>query len=116
MNKFNLNDYRVQPQAKISKRVIFQDGNVLAFILNFAPGAVLPNHTHFTSTLLMKVLQGSANATIEGTIVPVTEGDLLQIEGSENMSVENTGTGKLELYITLSPTPTAVNYAKDVDI
>ena len=116
MKKFNLSDYKVQPQGKLSKRVIFQDNNVLAFILNFAPGAVLPNHTHFTSTLLMKVMQGTANVTIEGQIVPVTEGDLLQIEGSENMSVENTGNGKLELYITLSPTPTAVDYAKDVDM
>lgn len=116
MKKFSLSDYRLKPEKKISKRVIFQDPNVLTFILNIAQGAVLPNHTHFTSTLLMKVLQGTANVTIDDQVVPLAENELLQIEGSENMSVENTGNDTLQLYITLSPTPTAVNYAKDVDI
>ncbi len=116
MKKFSLSDYRNEPKERISKRVIFKDTNVLAFILNISKNAVLPNHTHFTSTLLMKVLQGTANVTINDKIVPLTEGELLQVEGSENMSVENVGEVTLQLFITLSPTPTAVDYAKDVDM
>lgn len=42
--------------------------------------------------------------------------DLVQLDGPENMSVENNGDETLTLYVTISPAPPSEKYAIDVDM
>jgi quercetin dioxygenase-like cupin family protein len=116
MKNFRLSDYMIDPENKIAKRMIFKDKNVAAFMLNIAKGATLPNHTHFDCAVLIQVIRGSANATINGQTVSVSAGDLFQAEGQEKVSVENNGSETLSLYVTLSPNPPSEQYTEDLDI
>mgnify|MGYP006303511641 FL=1 len=61
MHKFSLSNYMVKPKNKIAKRIIYNDKNTLAFILNIASGQSLPNHIHFDCTVILQVIKGEAN-------------------------------------------------------
>ncbi|MFN2362679.1 MAG: cupin domain-containing protein [Halarsenatibacteraceae bacterium] len=116
MNKFRLDDYIVEPGNKVAKRVIFNDGQTLAFTLNIAKGEQLPPHTHFESTVLLQVLKGEAEVLIDQKSVKAAKGDLIQIDGQEEMIVNNTGQQILELYVTISPTPPSEKYTVDANL
>ena len=116
MNKFKLDDYKVEPDNKIAKRVIFNNGQSLAFILNIAEGEELPPHTHYESTVLLQVLNGEADVIIDGETVNVDVDDLVQIDGQEEMRVNNIGQETLELYVTISPNPPDEKYTVDANL
>ena len=116
MNKFSLDKYKVEPENKVAKRVIFNNGQTLAFILNIAESEQLPPHTHFESTVMLQVLKGEAEVIIDGKSVQAAEGDLIQIDGQEEMVVNNTGQEILELYVTISPTPPDEKYTVDANL
>jgi len=115
MKHFKLNDYILNPDKKIAKRMIYKDHQVIAFILNIATGAALPNHTHFDCTVLVQVIQGKATVNADDKSVTVETNDLIQLDGPENMSIQNTGDDTLILYVTISPAPPSEKYALDVD-
>lgn len=116
MQKFLLQDYRLEPKGKIAKRMIYKDANVIAFILNIAKGQSLPEHTHFDCTVLLSVLTGKANVHADGKTSAVAAQDLIQLDGPEKMSVDNTGEETLALYVTISPAPPSDQYSRDADI
>lgn len=116
MKSFKLSSYMVNPQGKIAKRMIYKDNKIAGFMLNIAKGASLPNHTHFDSTVLIQVIKGSAEAKVNGQPLPITTDDLLQVEGHEKVSIDNTGNETLSLYVTLSPNPPLEQYTVDLDI
>lgn len=115
MEKYSIEDFILEPEKKVAKRVIYSDENTLAFILNISPGNSLPEHTHFESTLLVEVLKGSGNINVDGEPIKVKEHDLMKLDGQEVMSVDNTGDKTLVLYVTISPLPPEDRYAKDAD-
>ena len=116
MKKYTLNDYMIEPEGKIAKRIIYNDENTVAFILNIAEGESLPNHTHFDCTVLLQVIKGKADVNVDDKTVSIKEKDLIEIDGSEKMSVDNTGDKTLILYVTISPLPPSEKYTVDADI
>lgn len=115
MNKFVFDDYFVEPQGKIAKRMIFKSENIIAFVLNIAKGEILPGHTHLQSTLLLQVMKGSAQVVTDGKETPLQEGELIQVDGQESMQVINAGEDTLRLYVTISPIGSEA-FATDADI
>ncbi|ACB84556.1 cupin domain-containing protein [Natranaerobius thermophilus] len=116
MKKFELNDYIQEPKGKVAKRVIFKDDNVITFILNIAKRQSLPRHTHFGSTVLIKVIQGSANLNYDDKSIGISQDNLVQLDGPEEMSVDNLGEKTLVLYVTISPAPSDDKFTTDVDL
>ncbi|MFW6006882.1 MAG: cupin domain-containing protein [Bacillota bacterium] len=116
MQKFNLKNYVMKPEDKIAKRVIYHDDNTLAFILNIASGESLPEHTHFDCTVLLQVMKGKCMVNVDEKKVSLSRDDLIQIDGPEKMSVDNTGKETLVLYVTISPLPPEEKYRVDADI
>lgn len=116
MKQFQINQYKAEPAGKLAKRMIYKDKNVIAFLLNIAQGESLPRHTHFDCTVLISLLSGKANVNVDGETVTMEEGDLVQLDGPENMSVDNTGQQTAVLYVTISPAPPSDRYAVDVDL
>lgn len=116
MNHFKLRDYMVEPEGKISKRMIYKDGNVAAFVLSIGKGSTLPPHTHFDCSVIIQVLKGSGKALVDGKPVLIEKDDLLEVEGKEKVAVENTGDETICLYVTLSPNPPSEQYTEDLDI
>ena len=115
MAKFVFDDYFVEPERKIAKRLIFKSDNIIAFVLNIAKGEILPAHTHLQSTLLLQVMRGSAKVVTDGKENPLEEGELMQVDGQESMQVVNVGEDTLRLYVTISPMGSEL-FASDADI
>ena len=115
MKKFNFDDYFVEPQGKIAKRMIFKSENIIAFILNIAKGEALPGHTHLQSTLLLQVMKGNAQVVTDGKETLLQEGELIQVDGQESLQVVNVGEDVLRLYVTISPMGLEA-FATDADI
>lgn len=103
MNKFIFNDYFLEPQGKIAKRMLFKSDNVIAFVLNIAKGEILPGHTHLESTLFLQVMEGNAKVVTDGNETSLQVGELMQVDGQESLQVINTGEEVLRLYVTISP-------------
>ncbi len=116
MKQFKLKDYILKPQKNIAKRMIYKDNQVIAFILNIASGSSLPNHTHFDCTVLIEVIQGKAKVNANEKTISAEKGDLIQLDGPENMSINNSGEDSLILYVTISPAPPSEQYALDADL
>ncbi|MFW6287728.1 MAG: cupin domain-containing protein [bacterium] len=116
MQKYTLDKYMVEPEGKIAKRIIYNDENTVAFILNIAAGESLPTHTHFDCTVLLQVVKGKAEVLVDGKPVDASQNDLIQLDGPEEMSVNNTGEETLVLYVTISPLPPSEKYTVDADI
>lgn len=103
MNKFVFNDYYVEPEGKIAKRMLFKSNNVIAFVLNIANGEILPGHTHLESTLFLQVMEGKAKVITDGKETLLQAGELMQVDGRESVQVINIGEKVLRLYVTISP-------------
>lgn len=116
MKAYQMKDFIVEPKTNISKRMIYKDKNVIAFILNIAKGATLPNHTHYESTVLVQILQGQGNVIADGNPISSQTGDIIEINGEENMAIENIGNDNLVVYVTISPNPPSDKYSNDADI
>lgn len=116
MKQFKLSEYILKPKEKIAKRMVYKDDQVIAFILNIASGATLPNHTHFDCTVLVQVIQGTALVNANEKTISAEKDDLIQLDGPENMSIQNSGEDDLVLYVTISPLPPSEQYAIDADL
>lgn len=103
MNKFVFDDYFIEPEKKIAKRMIFKSDNVIAFVLNIAPGEILPGHTHLQSTLFLQVIKGNALVVTDAKETPLEVGQLIQVDGQESLQVTNVGKDVLRLFVTISP-------------
>ena len=116
LQKFQLEYYIIKPEVKISKRMVYKDDKVIAFVLNIASSESLPRHTHFQSTVLIKVIQGEGQLLVNSEKVPIQSNELIQLDGPESMSIDNTGDDHLVLYVTISPAPPEEKFAVDVDL
>ncbi len=103
MNLQHLDDCRDTSTAGFTKRMIHQSANGLVFTLNFQPGQTLPAHTHDQSEIVVTVLASEGQATVDGRVQPLRTGTVVQCNGNESFSVQNTGTSALSLLVFLAP-------------
>ncbi|WP_238881244.1 cupin domain-containing protein [Clostridium sp. YIM B02551] len=96
-----------------TKRVIFKEDKILNFVLNFRPGQGVPPHNHEQSDLLVHVLNGDGELTVDGVTNNITQGDVIHCTGKEVFSISNTGKEDMSLFIILAPNPHAL-YSKEV--
>ncbi|RKQ34732.1 cupin domain-containing protein [Oceanobacillus halophilus] len=113
MKKQNFNDYVEFSNERFTKRVIFKENKTTIFVLNFASGQTLPAHKHPGSNVQLMVMQGEGKFTIDGEDIPVIKGDVLFVEGDEELAFTNNSTSNTSLYVMLNKIPNE-NYAKDI--
>lgn len=97
----------------LTKRILFNEDRILNFVLNFKPGQGVPPHNHEESDLLIHVLSGEGEMTIDGSVQKVVQGDVIHCYGKEVFSITNTGTGDMSCFVVLAPNPPAM-YSKEV--
>ncbi len=113
MEKKPLASVREFKEDKLTKRVLFQKGESVAFVLNFAPGQTLPPHKHPGSAVFLLVVEGAGTMTVDGVQSEVALNDAICVDGEEQFAFENTGTEPASLYVVLSKIPDA-RYAQNV--
>jgi len=99
----HLDDCRDTSTAGFTKRMVHQSAHGLVFMLNFQPGQALPAHTHEDSEIVVTVLSGEGQATVDGRAEPLRTGTVIQCNGNESFSVQNNGSSVLSLLVFLAP-------------
>ena len=113
MEKKSLQEVREFGADKLTKRILFQKGESVAFVLGFAPGQSLPPHKHPGSAVFLLVVEGAGAITVDGVRTEVAKDDAICVDGEEQFAFENTGKEPARLYVVLSKIPDA-RYAQDV--
>jgi quercetin dioxygenase-like cupin family protein len=108
-----LADKTVFSDKTFTKRVLFNEDKVLNFVLNLKPGQTLPPHTHESSELIVHVITGEGDVTVDKNVHKVSGGDVLFCKGEEVFSVKNTGEADMSCFVIIAPNPSAV-YSKEI--
>jgi quercetin dioxygenase-like cupin family protein len=113
MERVRVSEVSVHSPGKVTKRVCFQRPEVLAFVLTLSPGQAVPAHRHPGSALVMHVSAGSGLVIVDGKENPVLPGDVLLLDGEEELAIRNTGEEALLLLVSLSPNPSDPRFAQE---
>lgn len=92
-------------EDKFTKKIVYQNGEGVVFVLNFMPGQALPKHKHPDSHVYILVLQGSGIVTVNGMDTSISELDVVHCEGNEEFSFINSGSEPVSLYVQLTKIP-----------
>lgn len=105
VEKKNLKDFQEFSEEKFTKRVIYNQGEGTAFVLNFMPGQALPKHKHPGTELYLQVLQGEGTLIMDGNESHIDYGDIVYCVGEEELAFENNSDQKTSLYVVLGKIP-----------
>jgi quercetin dioxygenase-like cupin family protein len=105
MDKKQIQAFKEYNSVKFTKRVVFKNGESVAFILNFMPGQELPPHKHPETAVYILVLEGNGTVTVNEEQTSLVKDDLISCDGNEQFSFKNTGSEPTSLYVVLSKIP-----------
>lgn len=100
-----ISDKIVYSDEKLTKKIIFKEDRVLNFVLNFRPGQGVPAHNHEQSDLIIHVLIGQGEMTVDKKLHKITQGDVIYCKGTEVFSLTNTGDQDMSCFVILAPNP-----------
>ncbi|MCJ8010065.1 cupin domain-containing protein [Lederbergia wuyishanensis] len=89
-------------EARFTKNIIFNEGKSTVFILNFLPGQALPPHPHPNAHVYLYVMEGNGICTIDDEKHDITVKDIIHCENKQVLSIENTGSERLSIYVVLA--------------
>ncbi|WP_044479605.1 cupin domain-containing protein [Paenibacillus antibioticophila] len=113
MEKNMLGSLQEYQEARFTKRVAFQKGESVVFVLNFMPGQQLPAHQHPGTHVFILALEGTGTVTADGTAYELRKGDIIHLEGDETFAYVNDGQENASLYVILTKTP-GPEYAQNI--
>ena len=114
MERVKLAEVSEHSTERFTKRICFQNAQVLVFVLTFTPGQRLPAHQHKGSSVVIHVAAGSGSVSVDEQVTQVGRGDVLLVGGDERFSVANDGGEDLVLLVSLSPNPTDPAFSRPV--
>lgn len=97
-----------------TKRVLFSEEKVLNFVLNIMPGQEIPPHKHEDSDLILHVMMGDGELTVNGEYYNITTGDVVYCVGEDVFSLKNNDNYNLSCFIVLAPRPVPKIYADEI--
>lgn len=97
-----------------TKRVLFSEEKVLNFMLNMMPGQKIPPHHHDDSDLILHVVEGGAELTVDGKVQDITVGDVIYCVGEEEFSIVNNTNQNFSCFVVLAPRPVPKIYADEI--
>jgi len=103
----------VYSEEIFTKKIIFNENKVLSFVLNFKPGQGVPAHNHEQSDLIIHVLAGTGEMSVDGIPNKITQGDVIHCKGTEVFSLTNNSDKDMSCFVILAPNPSPI-YSKEV--
>lgn len=110
----NIQDSMAFNEKNLTKRILFANPKVLAFVLNLKPGQTLPVHKHENSELIYYVLTGSGQIRVNDEVHEISFGSIGSASGQDDFSIPLVKED-LSLYVTISPNPSNEMYSKGID-
>ncbi|HAQ42060.1 MAG TPA: cupin [Clostridiales bacterium] len=113
MNFRNLDGSIEFKDNQLTKKIVFNDEDVLGFVLNLKHGQTLPAHKHEDSSLTLVVLQGSGEVQVEGEIQKINKGSAVLVKGREELGIPKVDED-LSVFVTLTPKPKNTKFSKEI--
>lgn len=113
MNFRNLENSIDFNDNQFTKRIIFDEDDVLSFVLNFRKGQSLPTHKHENSRLVLTVLRGEGEVKINETIQKIQRGSAVLCNGSDEFSIPKVDED-MSVFVTISPKPKNTVFSKEI--
>ncbi|MEC0127613.1 cupin domain-containing protein [Paenibacillus pabuli] len=109
----SLQDVKEFSPDRFTKRVLFQEGGGVTFVLHFLPGQQLPTHKHPGTDVILLVVEGAGTLILDGKEQGVKQEDVIHCGGETEFAFHNTGDQEVRLFVVLNKVPEA-SYAKDI--
>ncbi|SEU30728.1 Cupin domain-containing protein [Paenibacillus sp. NFR01] len=113
MEKKNLSEAIQYMEERFTKKILFQRGESVVFVLNFMPGQQLPAHKHPGSDVYILALEGSGTMLVDESEHSLSKGETIHIGGEETFAYRNDGAEPASLHVVLSKVPSPA-YAKEI--
>ncbi|WP_150275533.1 cupin domain-containing protein [Paenibacillus tepidiphilus] len=113
MEKKSLQEAMEYREERLTKKILFQKGDSVAFVLNLLPGQQLPPHQHPGADVYIVALKGNGSIQVNEAQEAFGEGDVIHVAGDETFAYLNSGDEPASLYVVLSKIPSPV-YAQGV--
>lgn len=114
MNNQNMKDYILFRDESLTKKIIYDEEKVLAFVLNLKAGQSIPIHKHGTSALIYHVLGGAGELLVNGEVIKLQEGSIGLVAGEDDFSIPKIEED-MSMYVTISPRPEDDRYAAGIE-
>ncbi|SDZ30846.1 Cupin domain-containing protein [Evansella caseinilytica] len=101
MKQIANSSYQEFSDSKFKKLLLFKQGEMDAYRLNFLPGQGVPLHRHPGAEVYLIVIEGSGMVQADNEQAKVSAGDMVHVTGEELFAFTNTGDGKASLYVFL---------------
>ncbi|UPK47449.1 cupin domain-containing protein [Paenibacillus pabuli] len=98
---------------RFTKRILFQQGGGVTFVLHFLPGQQLPVHKHPGSDVILLVVEGTGTIILDRKEQEVKQEDVICCSGETEFAFHNSGDREVRLFVVLNHVPDA-SYAQDV--
>ena len=108
-----ISEFVIFNNEHLTKKIIYQDPNVLTFMLNLIPGQVLPRHGHEGGTLTIEIISGAGTIAINDVKQEMSKGQLFFLAGNDLLEVPVV-TENLSLFVTIAPNPSNPMYKKGI--
>lgn len=109
-----MKDYLLFNDESLTKKIIFDEEKVLAFVLNLKAGQSIPIHQHGTSALIYHVLKGAGELLINDSTIKLEEGSIGLVAGEDDFSIPKIDQD-MSMYVTISPRPEDDRYAQGIE-
>ena len=88
----------------LTKKIIYQDQDILTFVLNLKPGQKLPRHGHEGGTLTIQIIKGTGTIAINDAQAAMHAGQLFFLSGTDLLEVPLVKSD-LSLLVNIAPNP-----------
>jgi len=113
MEKKHMNEAIQYQDERFTKKVLFQKGESVVFVLNFMPEQTLPTHKHPGTDVYILGLKGNGTMTVDGEDVALNEGEVIHISGDEAFAYKNDSSAPSSLHVVLCKVPSPI-YAQEI--
>lgn len=95
-------DLQTYDDNQMNKQVVFTEPKSKAIAFNFLPGQIMPTHGHPQKNAYMSVMEGTGVCYLDDTPSPIQQGDMIHCDPHQTISVKNTGTDAMTVYVVLA--------------
>lgn len=100
-------------EDQLTKKIIFDNEQILSFVLNLKKGQTLPVHKHENSSVVLIVLQGKGELQINEEVQKLQKGSAALANGKDEFGIPSVEED-LSLFVSISPRPNDKKYAKEI--
>ncbi|ARI77738.1 cupin domain-containing protein [Halobacillus mangrovi] len=101
----SIREFQKFDENRMTKQMVFEEEKSKAFVLNFMPGQLLPSHSHPYTQVYLLMLDGTGECKIDDHVYKIEKGDTIHCSKEELLSLENTGTERMSVYVVLAREP-----------